>query len=55
MTRSDIPSGGLYLTMFRSQLLSTQQTHKDVPTRRLDSLKTTVKVPIIWSHMRHWN
>lgn len=55
MTGSDIPSLGLYLTLFRNQLLSTQQTHKDVPTRRWDSLKATVKAPITWAHMRHWD
>lgn len=27
--------------------------HKDVPTRRLDSLEATVKAPNAWTHMRH--
>lgn len=39
--------------LFRSQLLGTQRTHKDVPTRRRDALEATAKAPNAWTHMTH--
>ena len=54
VTGPDIPSPGMDAMLFRSQLLCSRRTHNDVPTRRLDSIKATVKAPKPWAHIRHW-